>query len=155
LSTELSFSVLKGTVVDSRYVASHFYYMTDKPGEDVNILEFKSRKPKYSEICLSLNKTQCASVEKEIIICLTQKKPFLPITAYSEGRTFSSPLKSQNGCSSIILESFTQYARVLFHINYKTTHCRFIRLWTSIWEKKIPAERGWYSKLQRIQSIIC
>lgn len=69
--------------------------MTDKPGEDTNILEFKRGKTKYLKICLPLNKTQYASVEKEIIICLIQKKSFVPITAYSEGMTFFPPLRSQ------------------------------------------------------------
>lgn len=94
-STQLRFSALKGIVVNSCYVPSHLYLMTDKPGEDVNILEFKNEKPKYSKICLSLNKTQCASVEKEIIFCLIQKKSFVPITAHCEGMTFFPPLRRQ------------------------------------------------------------
>lgn len=101
--------------------------MTDGAGEDVNIWEFKSERPKYSKIRLSLKETQCASAEKEIIF-LIQKKSFVPVTAYSEGMTFSSSHKKPDGYSSVILESFTQYVIILFHINYKTTYCGFIRL---------------------------
>lgn len=90
-STQLSFSALKGTVVNSCYVPSHLYSVTNEPGEEANVLELKSENPKYSKICLSLNKTQCASVEKEIIVCLIQKKSFVPVTAYSEGMTFFPP----------------------------------------------------------------
>lgn len=69
--------------------------MADKPGEDMNVLEFKREKSKCLKICLPLNKTQYASVEKEIIIYLIQKQSFVPITAYSEGMTLFPPLRSQ------------------------------------------------------------
>lgn len=82
----LAFQLLR-IVVNSCYIPSHLYFRMDKAGEDVKVLEFKSKKPKYSKIYLSLNKTQCVSVEKELI-CIIQKKSFVPITAYSEGITF-------------------------------------------------------------------
>lgn len=34
-------------LLNNCYIPSHLYFMTDKPGDDVNMISFKSKKTKY------------------------------------------------------------------------------------------------------------